>query len=225
MGALKRDGRSRYSRPVSAPPAPNATPGRASRRRRIAEDVILVVLAVTVAVLVRSFVAQAYYIPSGSMEPQLHIDDRVIVSRLAYHLHAFHRGDIVVFEAPPGVETPASKPANFVAAAFHDVGVAIGVTQDQSVLIKRVIGLPGDRVWATGGHIYINGDLLVEPYLPKGTITSSFGPITVPKGHLWVMGDNRGDSEDSRYFGPIPERTVIGRAIWKVWPLWRVCFL
>lgn len=196
-----------------------------SRRRRTVEDVVLVGIAVALAVLVRTFVAQAYYIPSASMEPQLHVDDRVVVSRLAYHLHPVHRGDIVVFSSPPGVEPPNVVPSDPALKLFRDVGVALGFTQDQTVLIKRVIGLPGDTVQGKDGHVYIDGYLLVEPYLPKGTFTTSFGPVEIRPGYVWVMGDNRGDSEDSRVFGPIPERTIIGRAIWRVWPIWRPAFL
>ena len=189
------------------------------------EDGALVAVAVLAAVLIRAFVAQAYYIPSPSMVPQLRVNDRVVVSRLAYHLHPPRRGDIVVFKSPPGIEPTPKAPANFVVRIFRDAGVALGLTQDQSVLIKRVIALPGETVSAHGGHVYIDGELLVEPYLPKGVTTSSFAPLKVPSGELWVMGDNRGNSEDSRYFGPIPERTIIGRAIWRVWPPWRPSFL
>jgi signal peptidase I len=180
---------------------------------------------VAVAILVRAFVAQAYWIPSASMEPQLHINDRVVVSRLAYHLHPVRRGDIVVFRSPPGVEPPSSPPSNPISRALHDTGVALGFAQDQTVLIKRAIGLPGDRIQATGGDVYVNGERLVEPYLPKGTFTSNFGPLTVPPGHVWVMGDNRTDSLDSRVFGPISVKTIVGRAIWKVWPPWGASFL
>jgi signal peptidase I len=196
-----------------------------SRRRRLVEDAAVVVLALAVAILVRTFVAQAYWIPSGSMYPQLHVNDRVIVSRLAYHLHPPHRGDIVVFKAPPGFATPNPPPSNFFVAGLRDVGVALGFAQDQTVLIKRVIGLPGEVVEGRDGHVYIDGRLLVEPYLPRGTYTSNFGPVTVPRGYVWVMGDNRTDSEDSRVFGPIPEKSIIGRAIWKVWPPWDASFL
>lgn len=191
----------------------------------MAEDGGIIALAIVIAILVRAFVAQAYWIPSASMEPQLHINDRVVVSRLAFDLHPVHRGDIVVFKSPPGVEPPTSPPSNPVARIFRDAGVALGFAQDQTVLIKRVIGLPGDLVSATGGHVYIDGELLREPYLPKGTFTSSFDPVLVPPGHVWVMGDNRGDSLDSRVFGAIPIHTVVGRAIWKVWPPWRASFL
>jgi signal peptidase I len=178
-----------------------------------------------VAVLVRAFVAQAYWIPSASMVPQLHVNDRVVVSRMAYHLHPPHRGDIVVFRSPPGVETPPRPASNPLSRLVKDVGVALGFAQDQTVLIKRVVGLPGDRVQASGGQVYIDGERLDEPYLPKGTFTSAFGPLYVPAGDVWVMGDNRGDSEDSRYFGPIATTTIVGRAVWKVWPPWALSFL
>ena len=194
-------------------------------RRRLVEDGFIIALAVVIAVVVRAFVAQAYWIPSASMEPQLQINDRVVVSRLAFHLHPPHRGDIVVFKAPPGIEPPPAAPSNPVSRGLHDVGVALGFAQDQTVLIKRVIGLPGDRVAGRDGHIYIDGYRLVEPYLPKGTFTSTFGPVTVPAGDVFVMGDNRTNSLDSRAFGPVPQRTIIGRAIWKVWPPWRPSFL
>jgi signal peptidase I len=186
---------------------------------------VLIVAAVTAAVLLRAFVAQAYYIPSPSMVPELDVNDRVVVARLAYDLHPVHRGDIVVFKAPPGVGSVHHASSDPLVNLFREVGVALGVTQDQTVLIKRVIGLPGEVVSAQGGHVYINGQRLVEPYLPPGTFTSTFGPVRVPKGEVWVMGDNRSDSEDSRYFGPIPESSIIGRAVWRVWPPWRLAFL
>lgn len=199
--------------------------GHGRRRHRLAEDGLLVVIALAVAVVVRSLIAQAYYIPSPSMVPQLRVDDRVVVSRLAYDLHPVHRGDIVVFEAPPELGLASKVPNNPLLRFFRDVGVALGVTEDHTVLIKRVIALPGETVYARGGHVYIGEDRLVEPYLPKGTFTSDFGPVKIPPGYVWVMGDNRENSEDSRYFGPIPIKTIVGRAIWKVWPPWRASFL
>ena len=207
-----------------AHPAP-AGETRPRRHRGIAEDAALVAIAVIVAVVVRALVAQAYYIPSASMVPQLKVDDRVVVSRLAYHLHPPHRGDIVVFKAPPSLDTAKSKPGNPVSRFFRSLGNALGATEDQTVLIKRVIGLPGETVSAHGGRLYVGQDVLIEPYLPPGVTTSDFGPVKVPPGQLWVMGDNRGNSEDSRFFGPIPIHTIIGRAIWKVWPPWKASFL
>jgi signal peptidase I len=196
-----------------------------ARRRRLAEDIALVAIAVAVAVVVRALIAQAYYIPSASMVPQLRVNDRVVVSRVAYHLHSPRRGDIVVFKAPPSLNTGKSVTKNPLGRFFRSIGVALGVTEDQTVLIKRVIGLPGDTVSAHGGRVYIGNEVLVEPYLPAGTVISDFGPVKVPQGDVFVMGDNRGNSEDSRFFGPVPIHTIIGRAIWKVWPPWRASFL
>ncbi len=208
----------------AAPPSPGGR--RSSRRRsRLVEDGFIVLLALGAAILIRGLVAQAYWIPSASMEPQLHINDRVVVSRLAYHLHPVHRGDIVVFKSPPGIEAPPPSPTNPLSRLVRDVGVAVGFAQDQTVLIKRVIGLPGDQVSGFHGRVYIDGERLAEPYLAQGVFTSTFGPVTVPAGEVWVMGDNRTDSEDSRVFGPIPIRTIVGRAIWKVWPPWHTSFL
>jgi signal peptidase I len=194
-------------------------------QRRVIEDGVLIGIAVVVAILVRGVVAQVYYIPSASMVPQLRVDDRIVVSRLAYHLHPVHRGDIVVFKAPPGLESTGHASSDPLVRMVHGIGVALGMAEDETVLVKRVVGLPGETISAHGGRVYVGSDLLVEPYLPAGTVTSSFGPVRVPAGDVWVMGDNRGDSEDSRVFGPIPERSIIGRAIWKVWPPWKACFL
>ncbi len=129
------------------------------------------------------------------MESTLHRQDRVLVNKWSYRLHAIHRGDVVVF----------TKPRNLVS--------------NDTDLIKRVIGLPGDKVSFADGHVYIDGKQLSEPYLDRGTITANVpgqrqctaaAPCVVPTGQIWVMGDNRGDSEDSRYFGSIPESTVVG---------------
>ena len=185
----------------------------------------LVAVAVVVAVVVKAFVAQAFYIPSASMEPQLKINDRVIVSKLAYDLHAPRRGDIVVFRAPPGLEKSPTPQHDPVLRALADAAQAVGLASSGTDLIKRVIALPGETVEGRGGHVLIDGRVLIEPYLPPGTLTSSFGPFVIPKGYVWVMGDNRNDSEDSRYFGAIPVRTIVGRAIWRVWPVTDLSFL
>jgi signal peptidase I len=103
---------------------------------------------------------------------------------------------------------------------------AVGITKPQkTILIKRVIALPGETVEGRSGHVYIDGRLLIEPYLPPDVVTETFAPTTVPDGQLWVMGDNRSDSEDSHIFGPITESSVIGRAIMKVWPPGDTSFL
>ncbi|MDQ6798837.1 MAG: signal peptidase I [Actinomycetota bacterium] len=193
-------------------------------RRHLAEGAGLVVLAIVVAVVVRTFVLQAYYIPSASMVPQLRVNDRVVVSRLAYDLHRPRRGDIVVFSAPPG-EAPPAPHRNLASRLVHDAGSGVGLSTDQTVLIKRVIGLPGETVQGQEGRVYVDGRLLLEPYLPKTTRTSAFGPQRIPAGMVWVLGDNRGDSSDSRVFGAVPERTIVGRAVWRIWPPQRASFL
>jgi signal peptidase I len=184
-----------------APEAEPEVPEKAKKKKTgwvvVGEWVAVIVLALGAALLLRTFVVQTFYIPSASMTPTLQIDDRVIVDKLSYRFHDPHRKDLVVFTTP-----------NNVSKQFKD-------------LVKRVIGLPRDRVEAHDGHVYVNGQQLDEPYLEKGTTTKDFGPITVPPGQYWVMGDNRGFSEDSRFFGPIHGSTIVGRAFIRIWPLSR----
>jgi signal peptidase I len=184
-----------------------------------------VALAIVVAVVVKTFVAQALFIPSVSMVPQLQVHDRVVVSKLAYRLHSPRRGDIIVFNAPPQEQQPQPTSHSVVVRIFRGMAEAVGVVQDRTEFIKRVIGLPGETVEGRDGRIYINGQALQEPYLPVGTVTSVFAPVTVPTHQVWVMGDNRGNSNDSRFFGPIPFSQVVGRTIWRVWPLGHLSFL
>ncbi len=142
------------------------------------------------------------------MSPTLQVGDRIIVDKLSYRLHAVHRGDIVVFARPP----------------LED--------QEYADLVKRVIGLPGETISSRNGHIYINGKLLKEPWLPPGpqSYTGALpgdpnqqfnlpGPVKIPAGEYYVMGDNRENSEDSRFFGPIPKSLIVGRAVAVAWPL------
>ncbi|HUZ44543.1 MAG TPA: signal peptidase I [Acidimicrobiales bacterium] len=217
--------------PATAPGAPTGVAGSpASGALAAAREIpLLIAVAVIVAVVVKTFVAQPFFIPSLSMYPQLHVNDRIIVSKLAYDLHSPHRGDIVVFKAPPSQQPPqvpdaSPPPARWLRDLGVDIGVVAPSTED---FVKRVIGLPGDVVEARNGHVYINDRLLDEPYLPRGDLTADFGPVTVPPGRLWVLGDNRNDSCDSRCFpeGAIPESSVIGRAIVRVWPLDHLSFL
>jgi len=184
------------SLPVPAEPAaadetpPPAAPptGRKRKSLRLAiEWGAILVVAVLAAVLIRSFVVQPFYIPSGSMEPTLNVGDRVLVNKLSYDVHAVHRGDIVVFKKPPNDTTPGVKD-----------------------LIKRVIGLSGETISGRDGHVFINGHELAEPWLPKGVTTAPFQPTVIPQGDYFMMGDNRGDSADSRILGPIDGKLVIG---------------
>jgi signal peptidase I len=179
---------------------------------------------VAITLVVKALFAQAFYIPSESMEPQLRERDRVIVSRTAYRLHEPRRGDIVVFPSP--------------AVPKEDEGVIEGFARDvlESValrdpgdreLIKRVVGLPGEAIEGREGGVWIDGVPLIEPYLGPDVTTSDFGPLEVPAGHVFVMGDNRSNSHDSRFedIGFIDVDTIVGRAIARVWPPGRTAFL
>jgi len=205
--------------PESVPSEASATaakpegPSRAKRARRVAiEWVVLIGAALLIAFLIKSFLFQAFYIPSGSMEPTLNIGDRVLVNKLSYDLHDVNRGDIVVFGAPESAQS--------------------GDIED---LVKRVIGLPGDTVtYDDAGSVVINGKRLDEPYLPQGTTTE---PLTqpvppgcgtpageqpgcvVPKDTVFVLGDNRGSSKDGRAFGPIEEASIVGRVFVRIRPI------
>jgi signal peptidase I len=183
-------------------PIARAEARRKRRRRAIIEWLVVLIVALGVAVGMRTFVIQTFYIPSGSMETTLNIGDRILVDKLSYHLHAVHRGDIIVFARPPG-ET-----------------LAPGVND----LVKRVIGLPGETISAQGGQVLINGKVLPEPWLPKGVVTGNFSPVHIPKGYYFVMGDNRGFSEDSRVFGPISGSLIVGRVVMRIWPLSHITF-
>jgi signal peptidase I len=208
------------------PAAREHTRERSTASRTLRELPVLFVVALTIAFLVKTFLAQAFYIPSGSMLPQLQLYDRVVVSKLAYKLHDPHRGDIVVFDAPSarfGRQAPDRGPVGNV---LHYIGERVGVVQPSTdEFIKRVVALPGETVEGRDGRVVVDGRLLEEPYLEAGMVTSTFAPVKVPEGMLWVMGDNRRNSADSRVFGPIKQDTVVGRAVVRVWPPSRASFL
>jgi len=174
-------------------------------RKSLVEWAIVIVGAIGLALLIKTFLFQAYYIPSPSMTPTLSEGDRILVNKLSYKLHSVNRGDLIVFDTPEA-----------------------GGNDD---LIKRVIGLPGEFVDVEDGRIEIDGGLLLEPYLPLNTDINSFSTpancvnrpnensgCRIPDEHVFVMGDNRSNSRDSRFFGPVPVEDVEGRAFIRVWP-------
>jgi len=169
-----------------------------SALRGAIEWVAVVVGAVVVALVVRTYLLQAFSIPSSSMENTLEISDRLLVNKLSYQFGEIERGDIVVFERPSTLSSP-----------YDD-------------LIKRVIGLPGDVVEGRENQVLINGEPLVEPYLDSEVIIRDFGPTEIPAGQVFVMGDNRSNSADSRVFGPIDIETIEGEAFVRYWPLSRL---
>lgn len=185
--------------PSKEGPAPRHASSKKPFKRSLVEWLVIIAIALLAAFLIKTYLVQAFWIPSGSMEPTLEPGDRVLVSKIAYDLHPVHRGDIVVFK----------KPANDVAPGIKD-------------LIKRVVGLPGETIQGIGGGVYINGHRLAQKYLPRGVTTAPFGPVKIPKGDYFMMGDNRGDSADSRVFGPVPGKLIIGRAFVRIWPLSRL---
>ena len=169
-------------------------------RRGLTETVVTLLSAALLAVLLRTFVVQTFWIPSASMVPTLSVYDRILVQKAFFSWHDVREGTIVVFTHPPRDECP-------------------GPPGD---LIKRVIALPGQTIYSSGNAIYIDGHRLAEPYLPAGDplgppIASSKHPYRVPRGEFYVMGDNRADSCDSRYWGPIPGSSIVGKAIVIIW--------
>jgi signal peptidase I len=193
-------------------------------RSLVRELPILLVIAFLIAFVVKSVVAQAFYIPSESMVPTLEVGDRVLVSRISYRLHEPHRGDVVVFTSPFENNGTGEEPG-VVQRVVHGILESIGLRQPSTEdFIKRVIGLPGETVEGKDGRILIGGRVLQEPYLPEG-VAGDFPPKEVPEGSVWVMGDNRNRSSDSRVFGPIEEEKIVGRAILRIWPIPRLGFL
>jgi len=219
-----------------------STDPRESRRKgaaRFARDVLIIVLAaILISFLVKTFLVRSFYIPSGSMQSTLQIDDRILVNELEPKLLPISRGDVVVFTDPGGwLDAPEVDTRNGVQVALDGVLSVVGLSAPDSNdhLIKRVIGLPGDHVTCCGnfGSISVNGVPLDEPYieLPEGATDDAPDTfdITVPEGHLWVLGDNRYQSRDSLAHytvgdaggGFVPIDNVVGRAMIITWPLER----
>ncbi len=179
-----------------------------SSRRIMGEWAAILLVAALIAVGLKTIVLQSYSIPSESMVPTLLVGDRVLVNKLAYEAHDVRRGDVVV------LDRPAKLPASVVADSEPDQ------------LIKRVIGLPGEIIEARGGVVLINGRALIEPYLARGAATDRLDvPVKIPPGCVFLMGDNRNFSLDSRVFGVVRVSTIVGRAVARVWPPNRVGFL
>jgi signal peptidase I len=187
--------------PDRSPPESNPpTPLLVQWWQKWGENIQILVLALGLAFLIRTFVAEPRYIPSESMLPTLETGDRLIVEKLSYYSHPPHRGDIVVFAPPPQLQEQ-------------------GYQGDQA-FIKRVIGLPGDTIEVRDGRVFVNRQLLTEAYIaePPNYLMS---PVVVPPAQLFVMGDNRNNSNDSHIWGFLPQENIVGHACFRFWPLER----
>ena len=187
--------------PAGAKPT-GAGPRRRQRRRALAETVIIILVAVLLAGLVRIFAFQTFWIPSASMVPTLAVYDRVLVQKAFFTWHDVREGNIVVFSQPPLDHCPGPR----------------------GDLVKRVIALPGQTIYSSGNSIYIDGRRLAEPYLthydplgPPIPDASRQHPFRVPPGEFYVLGDNRADSCDSRYWGPIKGSSIVGKVVLTFW--------
>ncbi len=183
---------------TEAPRDPDPDPEeeeKASAVRNLVEWVAILGAALLVAFVVKTFLFQAFYIPSPSMVPTLEVDDRVLVNKLSYKLHEVNRGDVVVFEKLPEEH---------------------GAIKD---LIKRVVAVEGDTVESRGDTLYVNDQAVSEPFRNSAEIGPAVTKRTIPQNQVFVMGDNRTNSSDSRVFGPIDEDRIVGRAFVKIWPL------
>ncbi|GAA1933786.1 signal peptidase I [Nocardioides marmoribigeumensis] len=221
----------RRSRPSGdpSPVGPDGGPAATRKRRHVpasVEAVVLLVLALLLALGIKTFLVQMFFVPSESMEPLFIKNDRIMVEKWSYWSSPVRRGDVVVFEDPGGWLGPPP-PLNPVQKGLS----TIGLYPTGGHLVKRVIGVGGDRVACCDpdGRLTVNGVPLVEDsYVKKGSKPSDRDfSVTVPKGRLWVMGDNRSNSEDSRYHrqlpggGTVPESAVVGKVWAIVWPISR----
>jgi signal peptidase I len=208
--------------PTTERPPDRPGPGDPDEERRgplhfLRELPGLIIIALILALVIKSFLIQAFFIPSQSMEPTLQVGDRVLVNKLGYRFREPRRGEVIVFENPQHVE----QDRNPVAAFWNWVTEGLGFTSDPNKdFIKWLVALPGDTIEVRGGRVFVNGERVREPYLSEHRDVSDYGPFTVPEGHLFVMGDNRVNSQDSRSpaVGPVPEENVVGRAFIILWP-------
>jgi signal peptidase I len=198
---------------------------------------ILVIVALVVSLFIKSFLVQFFYIPSGSMENTLQIKDRVAVNKVPFISNNIKRGDVVVFRDPNNwLPEITDYSTNEYAAKVKGALVAVGVLPNpaKQYLVKRVVGIGGDRVvcCTKDGNLTINGVEVTEPYIFAGNKPSEMNfDVTVPKGKLWVMGDHRGASADSRYHqddinkGFVPLSKVTGRVVGVIWPLKNITYV
>ncbi len=199
-------------------PRPQSTLGA------IVELVAIVAFAVGLALLIQAFAVKPYQIPSASMKPTLQVGQRVLVQRVSYHFSDPQVGDIVVFHPPEGADESERcglqpKPPNEACSEPVD-------SPDDTTFIKRVVATPGDTLSIENGHAIVNGEQIEDEFIKPcggGNTDCNFRkPITIPPDHFFMMGDNRGGSDDSRFWGPVPREWIIGKAFATYWPLDRL---
>jgi signal peptidase I len=195
------------------------------------ELVVIVAVAIGLALAIQAWVIKPYRIPSGSMEPTLLINQRVLVDRIGMHFTSPRIGDIVVFHPPKNYAQGCANPNQGQNQSGQDGSKPCGVPQRQEsseTFIKRVVGLPGDRISIHNGHVIRDGTPEKDSYIIRcdGSGSCDFpGTITIPRGYYYMMGDNRPDSEDSRFWGPVPKSWIIGKAFFTYWPPDRIGLL
>ena len=196
-------------------PAPPAE--EKERMSFLVELPILMLVVLVVAIIIKTFLVQAFFIPSGSMLPTLEIDDRVMVNKLSIRFGELERGDVVVFDsplAPNGDDDPALD--RLLRTIQESLGIKTAVIPDD--FIKRVIATPGDTIEIRSNQVYVNGTVTTEPYVEVGSNMADSPARTLRDNEYFVMGDNRNNSYDSRRFGPITDELMIGKAFVIVWP-------
>jgi signal peptidase I len=202
-------------------------PKPSTGRGAVVELVVIVALAIGLALLIQAFLVKPYQIPSGSMEPTLDIGQRVLVDRVSYHFSDPQIGDIIVFHPPTGAvgdgrECGVRKPANEACPKPDD-------QESDTNFIKRIVAGPGDKLSIKDGHPVVNGVMAKEDFInpchEAGSPCNMPRTITIPPNDYFVMGDNRGSSDDSRFWGPVPRAWIIGEAFFTYWPPGRLGFL
>ncbi len=196
----------------------------------LVELVVIVALAIGLALVIQAFVVKPYQIPSGSMKPTLDVGQRVLVNRFIYHLHDPSIGDIVVFHPPISTDNDFRGPECGVVHPSSEACPQPNPHESSANFIKRIVAGPGDTLAVRHGHPVVNGvvdkdESYINPCPPGGDSCNLPKPITIPPDHYFMMGDNRGDSDDSRFWGPIPRSWIIGEAFFTYWPPDRIGLL
>jgi signal peptidase I len=199
-----------------------------SKTNSVVELIVIVLVAIGLALAIQAWIVKPYRIPSGSMEPTLKVGQRVLVNRIGMHLGGPHVGEIVVFHPPKDAEQQICGPAPHMVTPGGAPCAAPEPTKANVNFIKRIVAGPGDTLYIKEGHAYLNGKRESDSYINPcggGSECNFPTPIKIPAGHWFMMGDNRGESDDSRFWGPIPTNWIIGGAFATYWPPDRVGIL